>query len=344
MSDYRQLVGQLGILKDAQILEIGPLNRPLLQKSEYANLVYCDIRSTEEIKELYGGNKYLKTTGIQVDTSTIVDVDYVLVGGYMATFKEEKFDYIVASHVLEHVEDLITVLQDIFAVLRPGGQFIIYYPDKCYCFDHFREGASFRDAYDVFQNKRPALARMVLDFFNSAIPENNPFVFWSAEGLSNLLPQNETDSAIELYKEAQDGKIMDDVHYWPFSDGGFIKFLYDATRAGLLRYSCKAFYPTQENTQEFVVILQKNDGWDRNIELEKLRRAYAQAPLNFNNSKSIEVKQQLENRINALQGQLEESQRYINDLHNHIDALIKSTSWKISKPIRILGNLIHRRA
>lgn len=294
MVDYRQMIGELNIPRDARILEIGPLNRPLIPKNKYPNAVYCDIRNTQEIKELYSGNDYLKTTGIQIDISTIVDVDYVLEGGYEATFKEKKFDYIIASHVLEHVEDLIAVLRDIFTVLKPSGQFIIYYPDRRYCFDHFREGVSFRDAYDVFLNKRPALARMVLDFFNSAVPENNPYIFWALEGIPDLLPQNDTEAALGLYKEALAGKLMDDVHYWPFSDSGFIKFLYDATRAELIRYSCKAFYPTQENTQEFVVILQNNDEqWNKDKELDNLRQAYGQAPSDFYNSKSIQLEQQL---------------------------------------------------
>ena len=64
--------------KEKRILELGPLNRPIIKKNEYPNVFYADIRSTEEVKELYSGNDYLNTTGIQVDIDTIENIDFVL--------------------------------------------------------------------------------------------------------------------------------------------------------------------------------------------------------------------------------------------------------------------------
>ena len=83
----------------------------------------------------------------------------------------EKFDYVVASHVLEHMQDIIGFFQDISGIMKPGGKLCIIYPDKRYCFDHFRESASFRDAYDVFTRGRTETARMVLDFFSMSVNE-----------------------------------------------------------------------------------------------------------------------------------------------------------------------------
>lgn len=169
--------------KNAQILEIGPLTRPLAKKDKYPNTLYSDIRNTEQIKKLYSSNDYLATTNISVAIQDIVNIDIVLQNSYKDTFKEKHFDYIIASHVLEHVEDIIFTLQDIYSIMNNECKFIIFYPDKRYCFDHFREEASFRDAYDVFLNKRPALSRMVLDFFNSAISENDSNVFLANKNL-----------------------------------------------------------------------------------------------------------------------------------------------------------------
>ena len=78
---------------DEDIIEFGPLNRPLFTREEYKNISYADIRSTEEIKQLYSGNDYLQKTGISVDTNSIIDIDYKIVkGSYVNTFKEKKFD------------------------------------------------------------------------------------------------------------------------------------------------------------------------------------------------------------------------------------------------------------
>jgi len=301
--------------KNAQILEIGPLTRPLAKKDMYPNTLYCDIRNTEQIKQLYSGNDYLTTTNISVSLQDIINIDVVIQNSYKDTFKEKHFDYVIASHVLEHVEDIIYFLQDIYSILNNnGGEFIIFFPDKRYCFDHFREEASFRDAYDVFINKRPALARMVLDFFSSAISENNPNIFWADENLSVLLPQNNIKQAVECFNKSLAGKSSDDVHYWPFSDSGFIKFLYDLTRADLIQYHCKNIYPTECNTQEFLVILQKTQEWEINKELDNLRQLY----------------------------KLTTQQTQLSEIRAHMVALEQSLSWRITKPLRIFKKLLFK--
>ena len=241
-----------------RILEIGPLNRPIADKRNYPNTFYCDIRSTEEVRKLYSGNAYLEATGITVNPETIIPIDYVVKESYKDTFKEtEKFDYVIASHVMEHMEDIISSFLDISTVLKPGGVFYIVYPDKRYCFDHFRTSASFRDAYNVFVNGPAENASMVLDFYYSVIPENSPEVFWRKDDILTFLPTADFKYALEKYKQVREGGGgIDDVHYWPFSDMEFLKFLYDCIRARLLPFHCIAFYPCQENDQQFIIALQ----------------------------------------------------------------------------------------
>lgn len=240
-----------------RILELGPLNRPIADKEFYHNAYYCDVRSTEEVRKLYSGNDYLEATGIMVNPETIVPIDFVIKGNYEETFKEvEKFDYIIASHVMEHMEDIIFALRDISTVLKPEGVLYLVYPDKRYCFDHFRTSASFRDAYNVFRNGTKENAPMVFDFYYSVIPENRPYIFWGKEGILDYLPEAVFENAVEHYEKALQGVKMDDVHYWPFSDMDFLKFLYDCTRARLIPFRCIAFQPCMENDQQFMVALQ----------------------------------------------------------------------------------------
>lgn len=243
--------------KSERILELGPLNRPIADKSAYPNTFYCDVRSTQEVRELYSGNDYLEATGLVVDPETIVPIDFVVKESYKETFANvEKFDCVIASHVLEHMEDLIFALRDISTVLNRGGVFYIVYPDKRYCFDHFRTSASFRDAYNVFRNGAIKNAPMVLDFYFSVISENDPCTFWNKQEILKYLPRESFERAIEHYEEAMNGVKMDDVHYWPFTDMDFLKFLYDCTRAKLIPFRCVSFCPCLQNDQQFMVALQ----------------------------------------------------------------------------------------
>ncbi len=47
-------------------------------------------------------------------------------------------DLLVASHVIEHVPDLITWLREIASVLKPTGQARLAIPDRRYTFDLLR--------------------------------------------------------------------------------------------------------------------------------------------------------------------------------------------------------------
>ncbi len=281
--------------KNARILEIGPLNRPIFKKQEYPNCYYCDIRSTEEIKQLYFGNEYLKTTGISVDTSSIVSIDYVLDESYAETFAQvEKFDYVVMSHVMEHVEDILEFLNDICSVLKPNASLIVVYPDKRYCFDHYRQEASFRDAFEVYRKGYEASSRMVFDFLFNAVSQNSESFFWQAQEMEKYMPTNDFHVAESAYRRVQSGEREDDVHYWPFSDTGFLKFLYDCVRAGMLKFSCVDFIPTVENTQQFFLELRYDETVVNNParELDNLQEWIATAPIDYFNSQRLRIEEQ----------------------------------------------------
>ena len=49
---------------------------------------------------------------------------YKLIKNERSEFESEKFDVILSIEVMEHVSDLISYLEDIFRLLKPGGQFI----------------------------------------------------------------------------------------------------------------------------------------------------------------------------------------------------------------------------
>ena len=50
----------------------------------------------------------------------------------------ERFNYIVAAHVIEHVTDIVALLDTAQRLLEPGGQLSLIVPDKRYCFDRMR--------------------------------------------------------------------------------------------------------------------------------------------------------------------------------------------------------------
>lgn len=52
---------------------------------------------------------------------------------------DESQDFVIASHILEHVADPIGLLDEIHRVVRPGGTALILLPDRCRTFDERRD-------------------------------------------------------------------------------------------------------------------------------------------------------------------------------------------------------------
>ncbi|MFL9963462.1 methyltransferase domain-containing protein [Paraburkholderia sediminicola] len=51
----------------------------------------------------------------------------------------KRVDYVVASHFIGHVPDLIAWLNELRSVLNPGGEVRLIVPDKRFTFDCFGE-------------------------------------------------------------------------------------------------------------------------------------------------------------------------------------------------------------
>ena len=231
-----------------RILEIGPLTSPFVKKHEAKNVYYADRRCTEDVKKLYESDP-------NVDCRQVVSIDFVIKESFNDTLKdEEKFDYIVLVHVVEHIHDLILFFNDISKCLNKDGRIVLIIPDKRYCFDHFRRESSFCDAVDVFFNGKKRLERHVFDAYFNTLNENDPEVFWkNGCGHNNVLFRNFGDALRET-KKFLDGEV-DDFHFWTFTDVSFMKFVFDMTRSKMFYFSVEHFLRTERNTFEFGVIL-----------------------------------------------------------------------------------------
>lgn len=108
-------------LGDSTGLEIGACDLPTVPK-DLGKCRYADFRSSQEMIEMWG-----------LQPETVCNVDYILSRDQaLSTQIAEKFDYVIACHVLEHVPDVISYLSDLKLLLKPGGKRIIFLtiPDK----------------------------------------------------------------------------------------------------------------------------------------------------------------------------------------------------------------------
>src|SRR5437868_3008097 len=73
-------------------------------------------------------------------------------------------DYVVASHVIEHVPDLIGWLAEVREALEPGGELRLAVPDRRYTLDYRRSVSRLADVVHAwFMRARRPLPHQILD-------------------------------------------------------------------------------------------------------------------------------------------------------------------------------------
>ena len=93
---------------------------------------YIDHVDTDELRARYA-------THVGFDIDAIVPIDYVTHGSIYDTVGPDiPFDYVIVSHVIEHVPDVVGWLGDIRSVLSDDGVLSLAIPDHRRCFDALR--------------------------------------------------------------------------------------------------------------------------------------------------------------------------------------------------------------
>lgn len=171
------------------------------------------------------------------------------------------FDYVIASHVIEHIPDPIDWMEDIGRILRPGGILSLIIPDKRYCFDINRTLTETSDLVDAYLRKlRQPSFRQVYDFKSRAILDMvDTVAVWSRTAdYTGVVRQDVPDpdvAALERCRWMQTSDEFVDVHCHVFTPDSFMGLLEKLARLRLIHYEVAAFVPTEPNTLEFYVSL-----------------------------------------------------------------------------------------
>ena len=100
-------------------IELGPLDKPIMAKRDGHLVEIVDYLDTAGLRERYGAELH-----VGVDASLIEEVDHVSHGQSLTELigNEGSYEWIMASHVIEHIPDLVSFLQDVEQMLSPTGR------------------------------------------------------------------------------------------------------------------------------------------------------------------------------------------------------------------------------
>jgi predicted SAM-dependent methyltransferase len=111
-------------------IEIGALDYPLRLPRE-AQVRYVDYLDGPDLRKAHSSTL---RAGRPLVTPDVVDD-----GARLASFADASLDFVIANHMLEHIEDPIAALEHQLRVLRPGGILYLTLPDARHSFDSPRQ-------------------------------------------------------------------------------------------------------------------------------------------------------------------------------------------------------------
>lgn len=246
---------ELLLSKDANItgdgLEIGAANNPIIPSPLCR---YVDYANTESLRERFRQSNYH-------GADSIVDVDYVWSGSgsLKSIVGEQRFDYVIASHVIEHVPNPLGWFRGIAEVVKPGGTFNLAIPDMRFTFDLDCPESSLGELIeaDLLSYERPS-PRQIFDncHYGKAVDPGEPWLHKVDPIATPSFSPNATHLAYEQAKESLNGVYFDS-HCWAFTPRSLLLLLLGVCDLGLFDYLISDYHPTIEGEFEFFLNLMK---------------------------------------------------------------------------------------
>ncbi len=303
-------------------LEIGPLNDPLVTKEDIrgeGQVFYLDHLPTDQLKEKYQDDA-------SVDVDRIVHVDFVCRDGNMVeATRGELFDYIVASHVIEHVPNFLRFLTDIQTILKPGGHCILIIPDKRFTFDLNRPVTTFGTVLENFlTNIKVPRVSAVYDQAGMAINANGHNLWHGIVNAEDSTLLASESIAWEAAHRVHGESYYYDVHVNIFTPESFFGILKKSIIHELVFFQVNEFLDTQMGQIEFMVCLQKPEG--AIISDHKLQCLASVPKFEIESLLSPYMPQ-----VRALSNALENSLQINVTLHNELEMLRSNSQNEITR-------------
>lgn len=306
-----------GISPSHQIgIEIGPLTNPIVTP-EMGKIRYVDHTTTESLRVKYSDDSH-------VDTSKIVNVDYVWGEKtlFELTKEEAPFDYVVASHVIEHVPDFIGWLNEIRSILKPGGILSLAIPDHRRCFDYNRQLTRSADVIEAYllRRKQPS-PRQIFDQHASSVSFQGNIVWSGPVDTTELVPIRSMVDALNIATTSIAENSYCDVHCWVFTPLSFFRLLEELSALNLVTYEVAQFHNTEGC--EFLVSLRATES-SQPTKIKKLADQLTQEI----EQEDLNAERATEAVFNLKKEPLEQE---IKELQQQIQAMESSKFWKMRK-------------
>lgn len=259
-------------------LEIGPSHSPVASRKDGFRVEILDHATRDALAAKYADHG--------VDTAAIEDVDFVWDGRPYAelTGRSRGYGWIIASHVIEHVPDMVGFLADCESILREQGVLSLAVPDKRYCFDRMRPHTGLQAVVDAhLESRTNHTPGRVAEYFLNVVALGGHIAWSPAAAADAVVSRFEFVHGIEFARNGlravRDDDVYLDIHAWCFTPSSFRLLIEDLHTLGMSPLRELSF---QEGGSEFFVTLSR-EGQGHGIErmelLARIERELASATL-----------------------------------------------------------------
>lgn len=230
-------------------LEIGPLDAPVVT-NDHGNIKYLDCVSYNELVRRHSKRR---------NADKFVALDYVVSSDSDFRVIDEKFDYVIACHVIEHVPDMIGWLNRVKELLHDSGWLFLAVPDKRYTFDILRPETTLSHILnDHFRSVRSPELEHVFEhiFFKRDVSAREMWEGTCHEKLAR--PRYSIQEAFDLAARMvrDDGYV--DVHCHVFTSQSFRDILSGAIDLGLTALRIDSYQEATFPYNEFLITLKSS--------------------------------------------------------------------------------------
>lgn len=240
--------------KDSLILEVGPAHAPIAPKSQGWRTSIIDAQNAEELHQKFLG------TGSNVDA--IEEVDFVWHSGTIentipATL-HGSFDTIIASHVIEHIPDLVRFFQSASKLVKSGGSIALAIPDYRFCFDCFKSPSTTADLISAYcQGAVRHTRRTIFDHIAYSALHNGAGA-WGQHPVKDFSFMYSLQRAWQTVREIENencGSYIDS-HSWQFTPARFQLAILELRHLDLIDWHIEVL--DRPVGCEFLVILRRD--------------------------------------------------------------------------------------
>lgn len=214
-------------------IEIGACHVPIDVDHRCCNVRYVDRLTAAEIEE-----KFPELSGYDiVPTDVICDV----ASDGLHPFADGSLDFIIASHLLEHLPNPLGFLKECHRVLRNSGILYLVVPDKDYTFDRDRQ--------------RTCLAHLIEDLDSHTVTiDESHLVDYLVHVGKHAIPKNPRGRK-QLFQRHLDRSIH--VHVWTWED--VVELLrYMLINRGVTWELCEAYLPKGVKNESIFLLRKTN--------------------------------------------------------------------------------------